>query len=91
MTSSQQRLALLCAAVYLLLSSFLVLHVVKDTGGHFIYPLDDPYIHLALAENLAHGHYGINATEFSVHDRQRPNRTVLIRSDQNQGMEKAWK
>jgi hypothetical protein len=65
MTSSQHRLALLCAVVYLLLSSFLILHVVKDTGGHFIYPLDDPYIHLALAENLAHGHYGINATEFS--------------------------
>jgi hypothetical protein len=65
MTISQQRLALLCAAIYLLLCSFLVLHVVKDTGGHFIYPLDDPYIHLALAENLAHGHYGINGTEFS--------------------------
>jgi hypothetical protein len=34
-------------------------------GGRFGYTLDDPYIHLALAENLVHGHYGINPTEFS--------------------------
>jgi len=34
-------------------------------GGFFIYTLDDPYIHLAVAENLIHGHYGINADELS--------------------------
>jgi hypothetical protein len=28
--------------------------------GHFVFSLDDPYIHLALAESIAHGHYGIN-------------------------------
>ncbi|HEX9669076.1 MAG TPA: hypothetical protein VGC93_06280, partial [Thermoanaerobaculia bacterium] len=27
------------------------------------YTLDDPYIHLALAENIARGHYGINLSE----------------------------
>jgi hypothetical protein len=31
--------------------------------GTFLYSLDDPYIHLALAENLASGHYGINSSE----------------------------
>ncbi|TYL92039.1 hypothetical protein FXB40_26710 [Bradyrhizobium rifense] len=31
--------------------------------GHFGYTLDDPYIHLALAERLAAGHYGINLGE----------------------------
>jgi len=34
--------------------------------GTFTYTLDDAYIHLALAEHISHGHYGINATEFSA-------------------------
>jgi hypothetical protein len=33
--------------------------------GHFTYSLDDPYIHLALAENILRGHYGVNLAEFS--------------------------
>ncbi len=36
---------------------------MKGNDGHFIYTLDDPYIHLALAENIAVGHYGINQDE----------------------------
>lgn len=32
----------------------------------FTYTLDDPYIHLALSENIWHGHYGINTSEFSA-------------------------
>jgi hypothetical protein len=35
-------------------------------SGHFVYTLDDPYIHLALAEHIARGHYGINAAEYSA-------------------------
>lgn len=31
--------------------------------GKLIYTLDDPYISLALSDQIAHGHYGINATE----------------------------
>jgi hypothetical protein len=35
-------------------------------GGHLVYPLDDTYIHMALACNLAgHGVWGISATGFS--------------------------
>lgn len=34
--------------------------------GHMIYTLDDAYIHLALAENIARGHYGVNLGEFSA-------------------------
>jgi len=41
----------------------LVVATVSATGGVFEYPLDDPYIHLALAEQIAHGNYGINAGE----------------------------
>lgn len=29
------------------------------------YTLDDPYIHMALAENIARGHFGVNLGEFS--------------------------
>jgi hypothetical protein len=31
-----------------------------------VYSLDDPYIHLALARQILHGHYGINPGEFSA-------------------------
>jgi hypothetical protein len=34
--------------------------------GYFTYSLDDAYIHLSIAENIAHGHYGINPGEFSA-------------------------
>lgn len=39
---------------------------VAKTGGAFVYPLDDAYIHLALAKNLAEGGgYGIAPGEFT--------------------------
>jgi hypothetical protein len=37
--------------------------ILKLNAGHFTYTLDDPYIHLALAERISNGHYGINASE----------------------------
>ena len=58
-------LAGLAIATYLLLSAVLFLQILHRNGGHFTYALDDPYIHLALSEGIAHGHYGINAGEFS--------------------------
>jgi hypothetical protein len=33
--------------------------------GRLVYSLDDPYISLALADQIAHGHYGVNAGEAS--------------------------
>ena len=36
------------------------------TGGVFVYSVDDAYIHLALAERIAHGTYGLNLHEFSA-------------------------
>ena len=40
--------------------------ILLRNGGVFTYTLDDPYIHLALAEGLQHGSYGLNPGEFSA-------------------------
>ena len=49
--------------VYLLCTAGFVLRVLQKTQGHFNYCLDDPYIHMALAERIRHGFYGLNAGE----------------------------
>jgi hypothetical protein len=45
----------------LVLLEALVILILND--GHLIFTLDDPYIHLSLAENIWRGHYGVNAGE----------------------------
>ena len=50
----------------LLLSLVELLLILFFNGGYFTYTLDDPYIHLALAENILQGHYGVNAAEYSA-------------------------
>jgi hypothetical protein len=40
--------------------------ILSLNGGRMTYALDDAYIHLALAENIARGHYGINMGEYSA-------------------------
>lgn len=38
---------------------------IKKTGGHFCYPLDDTFIHMAVAKNLVlHGNWGITPKGF---------------------------
>jgi len=38
---------------------------LKKTGGHFCYPLDDTFIHMAVAKNLVlHGNWGITPNGF---------------------------
>jgi hypothetical protein len=51
--------ALLCAILVIVA----VIYVLCD--GHLIYSLDDPYISLALSQNIWIGHYGINLNESS--------------------------
>ena len=58
---------------FLLLAAGLLLFVASQTAailvrgdGAFTYALDDPYIHLALAEQLRAGTYGINPGEVST-------------------------
>ncbi len=53
--------------------SFLLLLVAVEfvlilnlNNGFFVYSLDDAYIHLAMAENIRLGHYGVNLNEYSA-------------------------
>ena len=54
-----------CVTLYLAVALALLFTILRRDDGVFTYSLDDPYIHLALAENIAHGHYGINLAEAS--------------------------
>ncbi len=58
-------LASIAVSVYLLLCAWFYHGIRVVNGGHFVFALDDPYIHLALSEQIAQGHYGINPGEFS--------------------------
>ena len=40
--------------------------ILAKNGGKLVYTLDDAYIHLALAENIARGNYGVNLGEVSA-------------------------
>lgn len=58
-----RKLSAFCLAFYLASVLLFVGITFALLHGHFVYPLDDSYIHLALAEQIAHGHYGINPSE----------------------------
>lgn len=45
---------------------FILLQVLNYTHGTFMYPYDDTFIHLTIADNLIHKHnWGINGNEFA--------------------------
>lgn len=51
--------------ILLLLIAIELTAILKINDGHFGYTLDDTYIHMALAENINLGHYGVNPGEVS--------------------------
>lgn len=68
MTKTNKKIqpALIISTAFLILVIFaelLAIMILND--GKLVYTLDDPYIHLAVSENIAQGHYGVNANEFS--------------------------
>lgn len=65
-TQVQPTTMLLVIAIFLVLVFIELLAILLVNGGHFMFALDDPYIHLALAENIWHGHYGVNAGEYAA-------------------------
>ncbi len=51
---------------------------IKKTGGHFCYPLDDTFIHMAVSKNLAlYGNWGITPAGF-VSTSSSPLFTILL-------------
>jgi hypothetical protein len=61
------RLPLLIAiTTYTATTAAILFASYRMASGHFIYPLDDPYINMAMAKNLAlHGVWGVSPYEFS--------------------------
>lgn len=58
----------LLAAIALFVTVLSVAFIVstRRNGGHLVYALDDPYIHMAMARNVAvHGVWGVTATHFT--------------------------
>jgi len=52
--------------VYLLANAVIFVFSLYLTGGNFVYALDDPYIHMSMANNLLnHGHWAINQMDFT--------------------------
>jgi hypothetical protein len=62
---SHRKLFFWSTTIYLSFVALEIILIVSGCQGRFIFPLDDTYIHLALADQLAHGHYGINPGEFA--------------------------
>src|SRR6266851_2122500 len=52
--------------IYLLTCATLLMLSLARTQWHLVYPLDDAYIHMAIAKNLAqHGVWGVTSHEFT--------------------------
>ena len=67
-------MAPMLTVTFSLLAMFLLfgLAILYVNGGHFAYTLDAPYTHLALAEQISHGTYGLNPGEPAA-----PSSTIL--------------
>ncbi len=58
--------AIAVSLLFCLLIAGVYLATLRQTDGTFVYPLDDSYIHLALARTLSLDHvWGIDATQFA--------------------------
>ena len=56
-------LVALPVVLYIALCAVMFVRIRAANDGHFFFALDDPYIHLAVANSIRHGHYGINTGE----------------------------
>ena len=61
----RRRFVAFAVGFYLVVCLAVYVAVLHYNHGKFMFYTDDPYIHLALAQQIAHGHYGINVGEAS--------------------------
>ena len=54
------------SVIFWLLAIAEYIAILTLNHGFFVFSLDDPYIHLSLAENISRGHYGVNLQEYSA-------------------------
>ncbi|MCL5271391.1 MAG: hypothetical protein M1457_12760 [bacterium] len=60
------RTLLIALGIFLVTCAVLLWRALRATDGHFVYALDDAYIHMAIARNWAlHGVWGITPVGFS--------------------------
>ena len=53
-------------AVYWIATALLLVMSTRQTGGHLVYPLDDAYVHMAIAKNVALHHvWGVTRYGFT--------------------------
>ncbi|RYH10669.1 hypothetical protein [Tropicimonas sp. IMCC6043] len=68
------------AAMASVLAGFAVLQFAAYfNAGVFEYPLDDVYIHLAVAEQIASGGYGVNPGEYASASSSPPSVSIRCR------------
>ena len=56
----------LASFILLALAIFILFKILILNNNLFIYSLDDPYIHLQLAKNIAYFHYGLSLSAVSA-------------------------
>lgn len=59
------RLSRVTLSLWLLLFAAELIASIVLCGGRIVFTLDDPYIHLAVADHILSGGYGVNASEYS--------------------------
>ncbi len=65
---SENRMISIALLAGMSIFTMLVLAGLMLTDGVFVYPLDDPYIHLSMAEQMVAGGYGVNPGEYASAD-----------------------
>ncbi|HEU0147780.1 MAG TPA: hypothetical protein VFR21_13000 [Bradyrhizobium sp.] len=59
------RLARVTLSIWLVLFAAELIASIVLCGGRLVFTLDDPYIHLAVADHILSGGYGVNAAEYA--------------------------